>query len=291
MTSSMPPVHPAAELFPMMSDDELAALAADIKANGLQQPVVLYGAQLLDGRNRWRACEIAGVDVKTKDWAGKDAVSYVRSLNLHRRHLTAAQRAALAVKAEPVYAEAAEKRKTDGNKKGAESKNSGRSRAETTRNRNDDAGRALAQAAKETGASLDSAKQMKQVAKAAPEVVELVQRGQVETVAEAKRVAALPVDTRAEVVDLVKAGIDTSTAIETVSSPLSLAEKARALFESVIKKTSSLSTACLLLVEFMEKNEMSIAGPEVAIVKAKAYQARAALTDIINLIEKGRTNV
>jgi hypothetical protein len=28
-------VHPAAEVFPMMSDDELAKLGEDIKANGL----------------------------------------------------------------------------------------------------------------------------------------------------------------------------------------------------------------------------------------------------------------
>lgn len=32
-------VHPAAAAFPMMPDDELAALAEDIKANGLNQPI------------------------------------------------------------------------------------------------------------------------------------------------------------------------------------------------------------------------------------------------------------
>jgi ParB-like chromosome segregation protein Spo0J len=35
-------VHPAAALLPMMGDDELADLAADIKANGLQQPIVVW---------------------------------------------------------------------------------------------------------------------------------------------------------------------------------------------------------------------------------------------------------
>jgi hypothetical protein len=36
------PVHPAAELFPMMSRDELIELGEDIKANGLRTPVVLW---------------------------------------------------------------------------------------------------------------------------------------------------------------------------------------------------------------------------------------------------------
>jgi hypothetical protein len=162
----------------MMSDDELRALADDIKANGLQQPVVMYGAQLLDGRNRWRACELAGVDVRTKDWSGKDAVAYVRSLNLHRRHLTSAQRAALAVKGEPVFAEAAAQKQRAAGAKGSKG-----GRGKKTLGRKPPQGfletrsHALAQAAKEFGASLDSSKAMKQVAQLAPEVVELVQRG------------------------------------------------------------------------------------------------------------------
>jgi ParB-like chromosome segregation protein Spo0J len=37
-----------------MSDDELAALAADIAKNGLQQPLVLLKDELLDGPTGWR---------------------------------------------------------------------------------------------------------------------------------------------------------------------------------------------------------------------------------------------
>ena len=67
------PVHPAADLFPLMSADELKALGEDIKKNGLKHEVVLWspgdcgdGAKerlryLLDGRNRLDAMERAGI--------------------------------------------------------------------------------------------------------------------------------------------------------------------------------------------------------------------------------------
>ncbi len=47
-------VHPVAALFPMLSDDELDELAADIKANGLRFPIVhdKEGKTLIDGHNR-----------------------------------------------------------------------------------------------------------------------------------------------------------------------------------------------------------------------------------------------
>lgn len=95
---SMPPIHPAAILFPMMGKDELRALADDIKAHGLQQPIVMLGAQLLDGRNRWLACEMAGVEPRVRDWSGDDPIAYVVSLNLTRRHLDESQRAMVAAR-------------------------------------------------------------------------------------------------------------------------------------------------------------------------------------------------
>jgi ParB-like chromosome segregation protein Spo0J len=56
-------VHPLAALFPMMSDDELADLAEDIKANGRIHPIVLDAdGVLIDGRNRLRACELAAIE-------------------------------------------------------------------------------------------------------------------------------------------------------------------------------------------------------------------------------------
>lgn len=93
-----PKIHAAAELFPMLSEWELKELAADIQLNGLQVPLVrTKDGQLLDGRNRWLACEAAGVQPRWETYEG-DPFRYVVSANLHRRHLSDKQRAMIAAK-------------------------------------------------------------------------------------------------------------------------------------------------------------------------------------------------
>jgi hypothetical protein len=90
--------HEYANLFPMLSDAELQSLAADIAANGLQTPITTLDDMILDGRNRHRACEIAGVDPTFEEYLGGDPLAFVISHNLHRRHLTESQRGMVAAK-------------------------------------------------------------------------------------------------------------------------------------------------------------------------------------------------
>ena len=66
-------VHPAADLFPMMSESELRELGEDIKENGQRVQVVLWkdpspGGEywLIDGRNRLDAMALAGLCVFDK---------------------------------------------------------------------------------------------------------------------------------------------------------------------------------------------------------------------------------
>ena len=103
-------VHPAAEIFPMLNAEELDALALDIKANGLQQPIVMWEGLLLDGRNRLAACAICGVEPSFKQYEGNSPVTFVISANIKRRQLDASQRACVAVELEPMFAVEAEKK-------------------------------------------------------------------------------------------------------------------------------------------------------------------------------------
>lgn len=93
-------VHPLADLFPLLPDSELQSLADDIAAHGLHEPIWLHGGRIIDGRNRYRACQIAEVDPEFRDYSGDEAglLAFVVSLNLHRRHLNESQRAMVAAR-------------------------------------------------------------------------------------------------------------------------------------------------------------------------------------------------
>lgn len=94
-------VHPVAELFPMLPDDELRELADSIAADGLLHPIVIdTEGVLIDGRNRLRACQIAGVEPHYTSLNGHDPVTYILSTNVTRRHMNAGQRAMVRAKAQ-----------------------------------------------------------------------------------------------------------------------------------------------------------------------------------------------
>ena len=93
-------LHPLCTLFPRVTGAEFDGLVADIKAHGLRQPIVLHGGLILDGGNRYRACVEAGVEQVFQEFQGDNLVSFVLSANLHRRHLSAGQQAAIVASAQ-----------------------------------------------------------------------------------------------------------------------------------------------------------------------------------------------
>lgn len=96
-----------------MDGAEFSALVADIKENGLREPIILHEGMILDGGNRYRACVAAGVEPQFMQFGGGNLVAYVLSANLHRRHMTAGQQAAIVASAQD-WAKA-QKQGRDGN--------------------------------------------------------------------------------------------------------------------------------------------------------------------------------
>lgn len=93
-------VHPYAKLFPRMGEREFEELKRDILIHGIRQPIVMYQHLILDGRHRFDAGFQLGVECPQIEFEGDDdaALAFVLSTNLHRRHLTESQRAMVAAK-------------------------------------------------------------------------------------------------------------------------------------------------------------------------------------------------
>jgi len=84
--------HKFAMYFPPMPEDQLQELVEDIKANGLIEPITLFEGMILDGVHRFKACGIAKVKPEYVEWDDSDALRWVMSKNLHRRHLSPTQK-------------------------------------------------------------------------------------------------------------------------------------------------------------------------------------------------------
>ena len=109
--------HRFSEAFPLMEGEPFDQLVADIRDNGQREPVRTYRGEVLDGRNRFLACEHLGVDpwlVESTARTDDEALAESISCNLHRRHLTTSQRAMVGAMLEPMFAELARERQLAG---------------------------------------------------------------------------------------------------------------------------------------------------------------------------------
>lgn len=149
-------LHPLCTLFPRITGAEFDALVADIKANGLREPIIIHEGMILDGGNRYRACIEAGVEPAVMKFGGGNLVTYVLSANLHRRHLSPGQQAAIVSSAQ------------DWGRAQGDGKPGNLARLDTRADR-----------AAMSGASDGTQKMADKVAKANPELAKQVGRGEI----------------------------------------------------------------------------------------------------------------
>jgi N6-adenosine-specific RNA methylase IME4 len=163
-------IHPAAAHLPIMSDGELEVLAKDVRERGLIHPVVLFEGKVIDGRNRLKACELAGVQPSTIEWVktgDESVVKFVVASNLLRRHLNESQRGMLAADLLEMYRAEAHTAKTAHLKRGTEIPESAPGRT-----------RAAEKAAADVGAATRTVERAKFVAEKSPELAEKVRKGE-----------------------------------------------------------------------------------------------------------------
>jgi ParB-like chromosome segregation protein Spo0J len=87
-----PPFHPLANEYPLLEKGRLDELAESIKANGQREKIVRLDGLILDGRNRYLACRVAGVEPVYREYDGPaddDSLrAFIEDANEHRRHLS-----------------------------------------------------------------------------------------------------------------------------------------------------------------------------------------------------------
>jgi hypothetical protein len=191
--------HPACTVFPQLSDEELRELADDIATNGLRNPIVLWKGKILDGRNRYLACGMAGVEARFTEFDGDDPIGWVVSQNLLRRHLTASQKAVVALDLLPLLEKEAKQRQRQANAY----RGNGRS-AQKCAKRNGK-GKAAELAAQIVGVGSRYVEMAKEIKSKAPELVEKVRSGEV-NVAEASEIARLPARKRSQAIKKIENG-------------------------------------------------------------------------------------
>ncbi|HWQ74509.1 MAG TPA: ParB/RepB/Spo0J family partition protein [Syntrophomonas sp.] len=205
--------HEVANIFPMMSTDEYKNLIDDIRKNGLIQPIITYQDKIIDGRNRYNACKEIGIEPDYKEWNGNgDLVSFVISLNLHRRHLNESQRSIIAARIKPMFEEAAKKRQQSGLVQN-------RSTVSANLQKREEPVHSAEQAAKLLNVSTRSAESGSRVLEhGTPELVQAVETGEIK-VSTAATLTKLPQEQQKEILSQGKeAVLKTTKAISTKES-------------------------------------------------------------------------
>jgi len=81
-----------------MEESQFQQLIEDIRENGQRVEIVKIGEEIVDGRKRFRACELLGIEPRVIDLSGQDPEQVSYSLNILRTHYTSGQRAMFAAR-------------------------------------------------------------------------------------------------------------------------------------------------------------------------------------------------
>jgi hypothetical protein len=202
-----------ANLFPLMSDEEFAALKDDIRQHGQHEPIWTYEGKIIDGRNRYRACSELGIEPITQDWDGDGSiVDFVVSCNLHRRHLNSGQKAVLSLAIEKHLAREAKARQG--------------TRTDIGQKIDGSSGRADEQAAALVGTNRQYVSDAKAIQMRAPALLPLVRNGEL-TIQDAKALSDWSEESRVKIIAEMRSGKPIQEAVKPVKAAARQARKER----------------------------------------------------------------
>lgn len=200
--------HEVVYIWPKMQHQEFADLVADIKSNGLREPIWRHKGKIIDGRHRYLACKEAGVEPRYQEWDGQGSlILFVASLNQHRRHLDAGQRAMIAVEIEAQLAKENEEKRLSALKQNSQHSINNQiiDYSSVGTNLSPDLNKSAHQAGSIVGVSGTYVKDAKKVVEQAPELKPLVMERAI-SLPDAKRLAKKTEDERNTLVSKVVSG-------------------------------------------------------------------------------------
>lgn len=244
--------HEYADLFPMMGDDEFASLVEDVRRKGQIESIVLFKGQILDGRNRYKACKQLGIEPRYKQFSGNDqqALEAVLSWNLERRHLSSSQKAAISVELVPLFDALEEQAKgrqlrTAENREKASLVNQKFEKQESHNERS-----TAHKAAAAMGTNRQYISDAKKLKDNAPEVLEQVKAGAI-NISEAKQIAKLAEGDRQQVLTVAEKTTGDKKAIKKALSDISRQQRIEKISE-IAKGNSPLDQPTLFPVLYAD---------------------------------------
>lgn len=190
------PLHKLAELFPSMTADEFVELKNHIKAHGQKEDIVLLDGKVLDGANRQSAMIELKIKPRYREYDytkdGASPLDFVAAKNLHRRNLTASQRAAIAaeIHAQESSEEKQPKKPATSSPKSTPVASKGNAGKPATQPPPPTPAPTIKEAAKAAGASERTTKRAARIQKADPELHDQVKAGKITVSAAEKQLTA-----------------------------------------------------------------------------------------------------
>jgi len=181
-------------IFPEAKDEDFKELLEDIRTNGFDEtmPIITYQGDILDGWNRWRACEILGIkpSIVDFDYGDSEALAYTLRTN-KRRNMPSGQKAALAVEAEAIIEELRKDAEREANRKRSEATTAQRAGQDKklSEPKNEHANKTATKAAELFGTNRTYVQAAAKIKAEAPEVFEKLKAGKT-TMQEARKEAA-----------------------------------------------------------------------------------------------------
>jgi hypothetical protein len=162
--------HKLAEFYPMQEASRFHELVEGMRQSGYRDefPIVLYEGKILDGRNRYKASQEAGVEPFIVQFSGDDPMEFVIQANSNRRDLEPGQRVAIAKKLREYWREKGKANMSEG----------GRDKGLSNLTNHVDARK---EAAKAAGVSTGTVAMVDVIEKTSPELFDKVARGEMST--------------------------------------------------------------------------------------------------------------